>query len=441
MTQKRPESGDNLLLKRIVRHSPKVVEFITILNLVFTKPQYRHVVNITDALIVSQHQHKTLSQLYRLILDAPDATNAADCYRISAWEAESVSKAMREFVVSELLAHGKKRGAKRLYVKLDDSLTKKDTHTKQIEGVTFHYDHNHSTRKTARYANGIVHVEVSLEMGEQSYFYGFELYVPQKAVRRLNRQRKKKGRTRIPFKTKYKLARRIFADLQARLPAWVEVFVLFDSWYASNNLLKFCRRQGWHVICALKSNRLLNGIRVSTWNQRLKHKRYTRVQPTATDRRKQPYLVRTLKGRLKNVPFDVCVLISKRHRGDKHPKYFLCTDTSLDAQTILDLYRKRWPIEVENFYLKQFLGLGDFRLRTFEAVQKWYATVYLALLYLQWRFNQRHTQPSDGVIIKTLPDVIRLHRLEHDKQLLFAACSMALDAGAVDPVLARFAPP
>jgi hypothetical protein len=428
------------MLKRIVRHSPKIVEFVAILQLAFTKPQYRHVLNVVDALIVSEQPQKTLSQLCKLVLDAPDASNAADCYRISPWEAQTIEEGIRQFAVAQLVERAKASGDHKLFVKLDDSLTKKDAQTKQIEGVSFHYDHNASTRKTARYANGMVHVEVSLELDGVCYFYGFGLYLTQKTVRRLNRRRRKNGKQRIAFKTKYKLARAMLADLKARLPQWLEVIVLFDSWYASNNLLKFCRRQGWHVICAIKSNRLLNGVKLSIWNQRLKHQRYTRVHPSATDHRKQPYLVRALSGRLKNVSFDVCVLISKRHRGDKRPKYFLCTDLSLSAQTILDFYRKRWPIEVENFYIKQFLGLGDFRLRSFAAVQKWFATVYLALQYLQWRFNQRQLDPAQSQRITSLPDVIRLHRYEHDKLLLTAACSMAIEVGSVEPVLARFAP-
>ena len=429
------------MLKRIVRHSPKLVEFIALLHLTFTKPQYRHVVNVVDALIVSEYSHKTLTQLYGLILDAPDASNAADCYRISPWEAEMLEEAERSFVVAQLLHHAQATGEQRLFVKLDDSLTRKDAQTKKIEGVTYHYDHNHSTRKTPRFVNGMVHVEVSLEVGAMSYFYGFALYLSQKTVRRLNRQRRQTGKKRLSFKTKYRLARQLLADLKRRLPNWLQVYALFDSWYASNKLLKFCRRQGWHVICAIKSNRLLNGRKLSIWNQRLKHRRYTRVTPTATDRRQRPYLVRSLQGRLKNVPFDVSVLISKRHRGDKHPKYFLCTDMTLTAQRILDFYRKRWPIEVENYYIKQFLGLGDFRVRSFEAVQKWYATVYLALLYLQWRFNHRAESAKQAAASKTIPDFIRRHRYEHDKLLLIEACSMAIEVGAIEPVLARFAPP
>ena len=196
------------------------------------------------------------------------------------------------------------------------------------------------------------------------------------------------------------------------------VTVLFDSWYASNKLLKFCRRQGWHVICAIKSNRLLDGVKLSQWNQRLKHQPYTRVKPAATDRRKRPYLVRARQGRLKNVPFEVCVLISKRHRGDKRPKYFMCTDLSLSTQKILRFYQKRWPIEVDNYYVKQFLGLGDFRVQSYEAVQKWFAVVFLAYTFLQWRLN--HARPEEQ--FATVADVIRHHRQEHARHVLRAAC-------------------
>jgi hypothetical protein len=39
-------------------------------------------------------------------------------------------------------------------------------------------------------------------------------------------------------------------------------------------------------------------------------------------------------------------------------------------------------VEVDNFYLKEALGLGDFRLHSFEASDKWFAVVLLAMNYL-----------------------------------------------------------
>ncbi len=155
---------------------------------------------------------------------------------------------------------------------------------------------------------------------------------------------------------------------------------------------------------------------------------------TATDQKERIYLVRPLTGRLKNLSFDVCVFISKRHPGDKRPKYFLSTDLTLSAKKALSTYQVRWSIEVDNFYLKQFLGLGDFRVQSFEAVEKWYAIVFLALAYIQWRFN--HPQHSEH--FSSLADVIRTHRQEHACHLLTSACQQAAQLGQVQLVLNRF---
>ena len=170
---------------------------------------------------------------------------------------------------------------------------------------------------------------------------------------------------------------------------------------------------------------------------------YTRAWVKAADDTVATYLVRSLTGHLNRVPFDVCVLISKRTRRDKHPAYFLCTDLTLNAQTVLKYYLRRWPCEVDNWYLKEALGLADYQMQKLEAlsanrqaIAKYHAVVFLALAYLQWRavriqMHGRTTQLS-------LADVIRQHRQEHDRQLVEAVARMTLEVRAVEPVLARF---
>ncbi len=343
------------MIKQIVQHSAKLIEFLALLQLNLSKPQYRHVLNIAESTIVCESPHKTLTTLYDLIVDAPHPSNAADCLRISPWSAVDVRESLREFTVGDLMQLAGLREGEALFVSIDDSLTEKDKGTTCLEAVDWHHDHTKSLGKKQVYTNGTQHVEVRIQLDDQAYVYDWGLYLREKTVRRLNRKRPKGQR--LSFRTKYRIVRAILVALKQRLPAGFPVYVLFDSWYASNNLLKFCRRQGWHVICAIKSNRTLDGVKLTNWNQRLKHQPYTRINPTATDPGKRPYLVRAQRGRLKNVPFEVCVLISKRHRGDKRPKYFLCTDLSLSPQQILTFYKKRWPIEVDNYYVKQLLGL------------------------------------------------------------------------------------
>lgn len=172
------------------------------------------------------------------------------------------------------------------------------------------FDHAANGKGQTRYCKGAVHI-TWIQIGSWSYTFTSRLYLRQKTVRRLNSRRPKEQRLR--FKSKYHLAREMLEELQSCLPSGYQVYVLFDRWYASGKLIKFIRRQGWHVICALKSNRKLNGIGVDQWDQRLRHKRYARGRVPAADSTVTEYLVREVRGRLSDVPFDVCVLISRRH--------------------------------------------------------------------------------------------------------------------------------
>jgi len=419
------------MLKLIINLSVKLVTFIEAVRIEFSQPQLRHVTRIADALIVCEAQ-KNLSELYRLFVEAPDPTNAADCLRISPWTAEDLRKPLHVFEVRDLIARAEAAGEpKIIWVSIDDSLAEKDKNTRHLDLVDFHHDHLESTKKKANYKNGAAYVECKIEVGSFSYTFDLKPYLRERTVRRINRKRGKKNRIR--FRTKYKIAREMLDELKSLLPKNYQVYVLFDSWYASAKLIKFCRRQGWHVICAIKSNRILNGKKVREQDQLLRHQRYTKVRVFAADGTSKEYLVRSIKGHIKDVPFEVCVFTSRRHHRDKSPKYFLCTDLSLGAQTVLNWYKKRWPCEVTNSYLKNRLGLGDFRVQSYEAGDKWFATVLLSMVYLEFRFNE-----EKGKRIKSLADVIRLHRTEHACELLVEACREALKLGAIEPVLQRF---
>ncbi|MCA9417079.1 MAG: transposase, partial [Candidatus Omnitrophica bacterium] len=90
--------------------------------------------------------------------------------------------------------------------------------------------------------------------------------------------------------------------------------------------------------------------------------------------------------------------------------------------------------EVDNFYVKQHLGLADFRVQSFEATDKWFALVYLAYLFLQWRRN--HAPPEQQ--LHSIADVIRRHRQEHVRTLLHTACRQAIESLDLSAVFQRF---
>lgn len=421
------------MLKRIIHPSSLLVSFIVGLHLALSRPQREHILRTADAIIVCE-ERKTLSALYRQWVAAPDVSAVADCFRVSPWTAEEVRQGLAEFVMTDLVRWVVLAGvAPIMFVSIDDSLTRKDKDTTHLEAVDVVHDHAAAGKGQTAYCKGAVHVTCRVQIGEWGYTFTWRLYLREKTVRRLNRSRPRGQRLR--FRTKNQLAQEMLEELRPHLPKGYIVYVLFDRWYASGKLIKFIRKQGWHVICALKSNRTLDGIRVDRWNQQLRHKRYTRVRMTAADGTVRTYFVRMVTGRLSDVPYDVCVLISKRHPRDKNPKYFLCTDLSLSAQTVLTWYSNRWPLEVDYWYLKQALGLGDFRLHAFEAIEKWYAVVHLVLTFLQWRLY--HAQ-ARGQPLRSVADVMRQHRAEHARAVLIAACQEAIQTGAVEPVLERF---
>jgi hypothetical protein len=423
------------MLTRILDNSPEVCNFFDIITSQgpspFSAPQRQHIIEVIDALVVCPEK-KTLAALQRQYVDTTDVSNWADCFRISPWTATDLRQRLGRLLVDwAVVTTGRCEEPPRIFISLDDSIAQKDKATRHLEGVDWHHDHLESTKKKPRYKNGLAYVVCSVRIGEIEFTFDLRIYLRQRTVRRLNRHRCRDQR--LPFLSKMRLARQMLVSLQDLLPKGWPVYVIFDSWYASAQLIKFVRRQGWHVICALKYNRKLDGIRLDIHARTLRHKRYLPVTLTAADGNQTTYWVRSLEGHLEEIPFPVCVWVSKRHPREKSPAYFLSTDLELTAQHAFQQYQQRWSCEVANWYLHTRLGIADFRLQPFEAVDKWVAVVHASWVYLQWRLTRQGSQQ-----LRTPADFMRIHQDEHARLWLIGACQLALEEGRIEPVLQRF---
>lgn len=421
------------MLKKIFAPSEVFKRFIVGLHLSLSKPQIGHILRVSEAIIVTEGK-KTLSAMNRECVDAPDESAVADFFRQSPWSGQEIQRPLRKFVIAYLLLMAEEQGYEPIISAIiDDSTSRKDKDTKKLEGVDWVFDHAAGGKGQTKYCKAGVHINLRLQIGRYGFTFSWRIYLRKSTVRRLNRDRLLQDRIR--FRSKNNLAREMLKELGEYLPPEYQVYVLFDRWYSSTKLIKYIRRQGWHVIAAMKSNRQLDGINLTKWAQRLRHKRYTRVTSIAADGTEKTYLVRKIEGQINGYREKVCVIISKRHNRDTNPKYFLCTDVSLTAQTILKWYGKRWSIEVEYWYLKQCLGLGDFRVQSYEAMQRWYAVVYLVLTFLQWLMyeSQKSATPC-----KSIAEVIRHHREGHAFRLLKHAVEEGIRTGSVAGVLRRF---
>jgi DDE superfamily endonuclease len=419
------------MFTRILHNSERLCTFFDQLALQLYRPQRQHILNMADALLVCEDD-KTLAALQRQFVDAPDASNMADCLRISPWQADDVRATLRAHQVAWVVAQAEQsRAPKVIYINLDDSIGEKHKTTRHLEPVDFHHDHNDSTKRKPRYKNGFCYLVCTLRIGQLVVTVDLRLYLRAKTVRRINCHRA--AEQRLAFRSKNTLARQILATLRPLLPKGWTVYVQFDSWYASAKLINYVRRQRWHVTCGLKGNRTLHGVRIDHLASALRHRRYTRVRITATDGNTTTYYVRQTTGRLSDVPHDVRVLFSKRHPRGKSSAYFLSTDLTRSAHQALQGYGGRWSCEVDNFYLKTRLGLADFRVRSYEAVDKYMVVVHLAWGYIERRFIQERAAK-----VKCYGDIIRRHQEEHAREWLTGALQMVLETGAIEPVLQRF---
>ena len=402
------------MLPAIVQHSETLVTFILALNLALYQPQIRHLLQIVDALLVGD-ERKTLSDLSRRWKSRPDPKALADFFRESPWTVDLLNKPRQKFMVMKALELARKAGLPlRVMAGLDDSLGKKGKATRRLQAVDYHHNHNEGSRKRPSWCNGYVYVELHVQIGPFSFLFDTRLYLREKKVRQLNRERSKANHLR--YCSKYHLAQEMLIDLKELLPDDGQVYVLFDSWYSSAKLIKFCLRQHWHVICAIKSNRKIEKQRVASYNHTLAHQPYQKITLEAVDQRPaRTYYVRTITGHVEHIGQRVYVIVSKKRPGDHYPKYFLCTDLALPPQEALRIYQKRWPVEVDNLYLKEVLGLGDFRLQSFEAIQKWFAVVNVALNYLQYCAMLTYT-PKQPLL--SLADCKRQHQRAHAQALL-----------------------
>jgi len=419
------------MLTRILHNSPALCTFLDGLDLSLSQPQRRHVCNLVDALLVCDCD-KTLTALQRQFVECVDPTNMADTLRIAPWSARELRQPVGAFLVREAVAWARAAGTlDYICVSLDDSIARKHKHTRHLEPVDWHFDHVESTPHKPRHVNGLAYLGCNVWIGDVALTFDVRLYLREKTVRRINRQRPTDQH--VGFLSKNSLARQMLQALCPLLPPGVPVYVLHDAWYASARLIKTTHRHEWHTITALKHNRKVDGQRLDQHTLARWHQRYEQVTVTATDGTATSYFTRAFTGKLEEVAFPIRVIDSKRHPRAPRSAYFGCTDLHLETHTALQIYGHRWGCETDNVYLKTRLGVGDFRVRSYEAVDKYVAVVHLGLAYLQHRLLHERSPH-----LKNLAHIIQLHRDEHVQDWLRGACQDAIATGDLEAVLTRF---
>ena len=170
-------------------------------------------------------------------------------------------------------------------------------------------------------------------------------------------------------------------DLIASLPiAESESYALFDSWYTNTKIVNAFRAKNYVVIGALKTNRIIyyEGEPVSV-SELAPNTSIDEFQLVTLDNQEK-YWVYRYTGNLNGI-HDVVVLMTypeDNFGGNGALRAFICTDTTLNDDVILNHYANRWQIEVFFKQMKGYLGLDKFMIRSAKAIDRFLVITSLA---------------------------------------------------------------
>ena len=407
----------------IVAHSDTLCNFIGSLALGLSASQMRHVLNCIEALLVCPAKHKTLAALTRLLrLPHADEYALADFFRVSPWQAATVRTAVLRFLLAFATQVQRATRQRLVFISVDDSLCRKHARTRALEAVGWHHDHNKARRQLGHCTNASCYVTLHLQLGPVQLPLNWRLYLKRSQVKLLNRQRRGSDRPRLAYCGLAALVMEMLDEVAPHLPASCRVYILFDAWYDNHKLQQFIRAHGWHWLCASRSNRRVGDFQLGQWWSHLGQQRCERI-PLRLASRSHIYLTRHTVGRLRRYPGDVVALISKRARRDTQPAYFLCSDTALSVRCIVKYYAYRWQAEVDNWFLKERLGLADFRLRPVEAIANWHALVFAAYAFVAYR-RALPLLEQPMTALAPLAEVLANHRQFHARQTVVQIASL-----------------
>ena len=410
------------MLKAIVENNRILNQFLSEFRAAFrNKAQFRHFQHYVIALMIHLGD-KNLSGLSRAI---PDGRHECSLYRFlsqAKWDVEQVKQIRLEQLNRKarraLAKQQHKRKKATVYLIIDDSLVEKSG--KQIDGVAKHRSHKEGNKLVL----GHIWVTAQLVVAGHSYPLDWCLY----------RRQNECEANGVPFLSKPDIARQMIESYRP-LPNTATI-VLTDSWYANQDLIKLCRKRGFHYIGAVKSNRKLkvghHNQQVKQWLAVLPKSAFERVK--LADHR---YKVWTTSGKL-SCGCQVKALVNRRI-GIKKWRYLICTDLSLATQTIIAAYLVRW--EVENFYraAKFILGWSDYQMRNLTSIENHVLLMMVTHAYLeiQRRDALEHATERDAHF--TLGDLQREHQRLAQRSIIALVFSLAQQGLELDEIYERLA--
>jgi hypothetical protein len=273
---------------------------------------------------------------------------------------------------------------------IDDTL-KRHKYSKHIYGLSSHHDHlNGGYSKSHNLVTGGIY--------QQNKFYPTNCKLYQRQVDVCESS---------SFKTKIDMAQEI-------LDEWIDKVqnVMIDSWYSSQDILKFIVKKKKYFFTMLKRDRLFKS------NKKIK-RQLQEFEKYLAPRKfeiitigNQTFAVQEIIGYLPKVG-KVKILFSKFY--DKKTKLskklnYLCTNNiNLSIEEILVKYKDRWPIETFYKDIKQNLGFEKCIIRNEIGIKRHFLLSFIA--YSLLIFSKKKFE-SCGLIQENLKSNFIKHTLQ-----------------------------
>ena len=283
---------------------------------------------------------------------------------------------------------------------VDDSMYER-LNAKNVELCGWQYDHaNHKHKKGFRF------LQLGWSDGNTFLPVAFSLLSSNKKVREADKIDHRTHAGKRKAQAQRKGTEVLVELLQAALKEGIKAsYVLFDSWFSSPKMVHALRKLNLHTVCMMKRSKKVyyryNGELVDV---------KTIFQTEKKRRGRSRYLLSVcVESELDGQVFPI-KLVYVRNRKKRNDYLVLATtDISLNEDEVIQLYGKRWSIEVYFKICKQYLRLSKYQGLSYDGVFAHTVTVAVSYLILAVQHREQADERTMGelfyLMIEELSDI------------------------------------
>ena len=370
--------------KNNIPHDKNIYNFILILglNLYLTLPQLKH---FYEFILASSSRSYTgkLIEIAELNYCGSHRTTISRFFNNSTWNDDYVARAIKKYTIEKIWTNAQDTGLP-IFVIIDDTLCKKTKPSSQarkpIQQCGFHFSHTEGKVVYGHQVLGVI-----LQCGTLTLPLDFILH-----ENALDHRGEKI--------TKISQAMKIINSLPTTT---AKVYVMADSWYSAEKLIKATVKKGFEYLGALKTNRVIYpkqhrmNHKISGYAKLIAKKDFDLVTV-----KKHKYYVHRYEGKINGFK-QVVILLSypeKSFGKEGSLKSFITTDMTMATPDILTLYTSRWSIEIFFRQNKMDLGLDNYQIRSIKAIKRFWILSQIAYLYHCYGISHSSAVPfSEGI--------------------------------------------